>query len=403
METKRTTWQIESAQTDEAWTHDYVESIINRPALPPKEKYFGNVVVAWEELDPKVATVRSSGGTPEDRYLAEQIVWSDLESFGYEKAEFFLEAAVGRKLEKTADWNDIMAKAKRLIQSGNVTILRNGWNNIVAHVIGDHGEYQSEIGRDDPNSRAITTWTCECPWDQFAWQRTRQWKKYEGRPCAHVLATFWQGQATPLDADASGQTPPPGQRGPLPQTPADIGAGGGPGTPMPAAPEQQQAVPGMAPPGQPDILPPPPAAPQLFPPGSIPIGQPIPPGSTVSVPGARPQTPFDPMQQNHTYSRVSATEFQNGQMVRLEEPTYGIMEGKDEAHGSGQYKEIPLNSIGEVLGQDETTGWVDVAFAGPQGEAGPLEPYHVRAWIESEKLTPVNVPKPPGPFVRRHR
>ena len=78
----------------------------------------------------------------------------------------------------------------------------NGTNNVVGQVQGDHGDYQTEIGRDDPNSRAITTWQCECPWDQFAWQRTRQWKKYEGRVCSHVLATYWLSQQLPLDEDA---------------------------------------------------------------------------------------------------------------------------------------------------------------------------------------------------------
>jgi hypothetical protein len=161
-------------------------------------------------------------------------------------------------------------------------------------------------------------------------------------------------------------------------------------------PQQQP----MAPPAQNDVLPPPPGEQmQLVPPGTLPVGVPAPPGSTVSVPGARPQSPFNPMQQNHTYS--AAQDFQNGDMVRLEEATYGIAEGKSDVHGNGSYKEIPENSIGEVLGQDPTTGWVDVAFAGPQANAGPLEPYHVRAWLEPEKLTPAPNVAPPGPFIRR--
>jgi len=140
------------------------------------------------------------------------------------------------KVRKTAAWPDIMAKAKRLIQSGNVTLLRNGYNNVVAHVIGDHGEYQCEISRDDPNSRAITQWTCECPWDQYAFQRTRQWKKYEGRPCAHVLAAYWKSLATPVDDQPTGL--PPGS------PPAGMPPGGGIATPQgwqqPALPFGQQ-------------------------------------------------------------------------------------------------------------------------------------------------------------------
>lgn len=116
------------------------------------------------------------------------------------------------KMIHRAAWPDVMAKAKRMIQDGRVTLHRNGYNNIVATVIGDHGVYQPEISRADPNSRAITTWTCECDWDQYAWGRTREWKKYEGRPCSHVLATYWKALSTPLDEDAQGQPATPGQK-----------------------------------------------------------------------------------------------------------------------------------------------------------------------------------------------
>ncbi len=98
-------------------------------------------------------------------------------------------------------WVDVMSKAKRLVQEGNVTLLRNGKNVIVSRVIGDHGTYECEIAREDPESQVITQWTCDCPWSDFAWLRTRQWMKYEGRVCSHVLATFWQAQKVPLDPD----------------------------------------------------------------------------------------------------------------------------------------------------------------------------------------------------------
>lgn len=104
-------------------------------------------------------------------------------------------------VERVSTWDDVMQKAKRLILSGQVTLQRNGWNNVVSTVVGDHGQYQVEIGRDDPNSRVITQWTCECPWDQFAFDRTRVWKKYEGRVCSHALATLWSSLGAPLDDD----------------------------------------------------------------------------------------------------------------------------------------------------------------------------------------------------------
>jgi hypothetical protein len=264
---------------------------------------FGNVSVYWDEVDPGVAFIRSMGGTVDDRYLAEKVVESKLLRNGIERIEFTFDPE-----HKTADWNDIMEKAKRLINSGNVTILRNGMNNIVAHVIGDHGEYQSEIGRDDPNSRAITTWQCECPWDQYAWQRTRKWKKYEGRPCAHVLATFWQAQSTPLDPDAFGEEVPPGQAGPAPQTPADIPAapqhqlqfpitGEGDPMQMPPSPEPAPAPLSVLPPFPGEQM-------QLVPPGQLPVGQKPVPGTSVSEPGARQPTPFNPLQNPSTYSKV---------------------------------------------------------------------------------------------------
>lgn len=129
-----------------------------------------------------------------------------------------------------ATWDDIVAKAQRLIQSGQVTILRNAPHHLMAHVIGDHGEYNTEISRTDPSSNVIEQWSCECPWDQFAFNRTREWKRFEGRVCSHVLATYWKGKSTPLDYQPdTGPKPfqkqgPPQQRIPY-QGP---GAGGPP-------------------------------------------------------------------------------------------------------------------------------------------------------------------------------
>jgi hypothetical protein len=111
--------------------------------------------------------------------------------------------SVDEMIQVTASWDDVMSKAKRLILGGGVALHRNGVHNIAATVQGDHGTYQTEIGRDDPNTRVITTWNCSCPWSQFAWDRTRQWKQYEGRTCSHTLAAFWKALATPLDEDAT--------------------------------------------------------------------------------------------------------------------------------------------------------------------------------------------------------
>lgn len=234
---------------------------------------------------------------------------------------------------KLADWNDIMAKAKRLIQSGNVTLLRNGYNMIVAHVIGDHGEYQTEVSRDDPNSRVITQWTCECPWDQFAFQRTRKWKKYEARPCAHVLAAYWKSLGTPLDEDLSedqaagmgtGQALPGGEQvqGPPPGStfgPTPMGQGQVPGIeqayqpqpmPMGQMPPTPGMMPGMVP--NPTTMAPSQLPPLMAPPGENQVIPPFPISPDqmqlpVSVPGGRPGPyPADPMQQPGTFSKVAA-------------------------------------------------------------------------------------------------
>jgi hypothetical protein len=461
--------------------------------MPAKTQKFGSVETTWEELDPGVAAIRSKGGSFEDRYLAEQVLLSKLKAHNYERAYFSFDPE-----HKTSSWDDIMAKANRLIKSNQVELLRNSYNVIAAHVVGDHDDYNVEIGRDDPNSRAITTWQCECPWDDFAWGRTRQWKKYEGRPCAHVLAAFWQAQSAPLDEELEeGQALPPGQRGFSPQTPADIpGVGQQQRLPFQEAPEggftapmqppgDVQPAPGMEP-AAPDILPPFPGEQmQLVPPGQLAPGQ---PGITVSEPGARQPTPFNPMQNPSTYSKVGAlitnqdwqdgedgkgflmkngevhvwptwdeephhapmanhlgvdyqnvesvfhvrsdgnvvantpaqekviaaklgiddddgdwhfgaAEFNNSDMVRLNEDEYGVAEGKSEAHGAGSYRLVTKNSIGEVLGTDPTTGWVDVIF--PIHDAGPMEPYHIRALVEPGQLTPMPNVKKPGPFLRR--
>jgi hypothetical protein len=398
--------------------------------LPPKLQRFGNTEVHWFEGAPGHVVIMGSGGSCDDRTYAEQLVRIQLEGHGYKRQAFFIDGA----LTKDANWTDIMAKAKRLIQSGQVSMLRNGWNNIVAHVIGDHGEYNCEIGRDDPNSQAITTWNCECPWDQYAWGRSRQFKKFEGRPCAHVLAAFWRSKSVPLDDyDPNIHGPAPrGQRirpapnmGPgaiapsiIPGTfnqgePGDVEVPGPPGAPsVPTGPTGPRifnpdgtteggppAATGgpLAPPTAPGILPPSPveqmAMMQPPMPGQTPAGLPAPPNS-VSVPGARMPSPFNPLQfPGGTYSKVAAQEYSPGQPVILKNTVWGQMVGKSEAHGAGQYQEVPaMNSVtgrpqhAEVMYQDPTTGWVEIIVSNDQGKA--MEPYHTQCFVEPSDIMP---------------
>ena len=115
---------------------------------------------------------------------------------------------------KTKGWGDIMEKANYIRQNNGVQILRNDPQHVVGQVQSgtdpqNKGPYQTEIWRDDPQSQAITMWDCDCDWDQYAWGRTRQWKKYEGRPCCHVLALFWDALTHPPQGAGGGEATPP--------------------------------------------------------------------------------------------------------------------------------------------------------------------------------------------------
>jgi hypothetical protein len=324
-------------------------------------------------------------------------------------------------MTKTSKWSDIMAKAKRLIQSGGVNLLRNGANDIVGTVQGDHGTYQTEISREDPNSQAITQWQCDCPWDQYAWQRTRQWKKYEGRPCSHVLATFWKSQATPIDEDVhpamQQQQVPPGQ--PMPptipgQTFSPTDAFGPPGmAPTPPGPSAMGTppMPGMPP----EVLPPFPMEGQLEPPMPTPV----------SIPGAKPQSPLNPMQWpggtlssvqdswDNTFVEASSPfnpqpeGFGNGYMVQIVGTDMGVAEGPDVTNPMhGRYLDIKSNTkgIGEVMGMDTLPGlgeMVEVIF--PLDKTGELQPYHIRAWLRPDQLVQRPDIRRPGPMIKRRR
>jgi len=207
----------------------------------------------------------------------------------------------------------------------------------MAHVVGDHGEYDVEISRHDPQSQVIEQWNCECPWAQYAWDRTRKWKKYEGRPCSHVLAAYWKARSTPLDTE--GMEPEyevprgqrkvpigekPGEQGELPGMPKPEpfpipdtryfdeteGPQEMPPTPTPEELPSTQQI-GIGPqPKSPLPSPTTPVTPpqkeqlQLYditaPNDSF--AQPLPPTSPVSIPGGRPPSPTNPVQLPGTFS-----------------------------------------------------------------------------------------------------
>jgi hypothetical protein len=517
--------EIIATQDFESFFEDYVKEVISSDTagLPPFKQRIGAATASWFECQPGVYHLSAKGGTIGDRALAQAVVQAQLDAQGFKRATYtFRWDRSDSELMKTSAWQDIEAKAKRLIESGKVHVLRNSGETIVGHVEGDHGNYESEIWRNDPNSQSISLWDCTCPWDQFAWQRTRQWKKLEGRPCAHVLALYWKSLATPLDEESSpgeGPTTPnagmPGGAAPIVQGQPSFQPSMGPG----------QASPGSTAPMPPGVAAPPPELIPQFP------GNPElqPQVNPVSVPGGKPQTPLNPVQNigapgvGGTFSKVAdwdldesyyhraptqererirahglhpsapkdspfwqeehesldpqiATQpkgvylapsvkdtmtgpgyeytdvwkvdpsyleekqsdplfpeadmvvvphaippealslhipyehsearkakvaneeqFANGVMVVNKNTEWGTAVGLN----PGESVEIPMNSQGEVLGQDPTTGMIEVYFAGPMKERGNLEPHGAVAFFFPSELTLRPDIRPPGPAIRR--
>lgn len=388
-----------------------------RPLLPDSIVRLGSVEATWEEIEPGVVRISSVGGTIDDRNFVDKYVWIQLSAAGYSRDEIPMDVDPDEPLDPEharlagftveSTWNDIMAKSKRLLQSGQVTMLRNGYNDIMAHVIGDHGEYNTELSREDPNSRVITQWRCECPWSQYAFGRTRKWKKYEGRVCSHALAAYWNSLATPLDDHNPEEHGPldPGQKAQDPNAPAEAGPAGfdgSAGPPIDGAPapdtgiEEYAPAPGGLPNAAQSPLAPVPAVdknvlPQFAPPeplppympGSAPVGTQAPPNA-ISVPDARQPGPANPLQNRNTLSKVAAQEYKQGDVVKLKVETYGTAEGVSEAHGSGSFRMVPKNTTGEVVHQDPTTQWIECMF--PCHNSGELEPYHVRVHCEPSEI-----------------
>ena len=405
---------VTATQNDDAFFEDYLGLALScePPELPPRLQHIGKVAAGWFPTLPRTAHIFAEGGNAQDRLFARRLVEAQLEGHGIQAARYTLDWDLSDKqLIKEADWNDIQAKAARLIKTGKVKITNNGAEIVTGVVEGDHGTYNTEIQRQDPNSQAISMWSCECKWDQFAWQRTRQWKRLEGRVCSHVLATYWYAQALPVEQaipedwkEEPAQSPWVQEHAPenlpQPQAPSSspfgqMGEGSGMVPPMgyglqkPGEPNAQAPMPepSAPPPGQPpELIPQYPQDPALLP--AI---------NPISVPGQKPQTPLNPIQNpGGTFSHVAAQEFTNGQVVQLKNETVGTTEGLN----AGAQESIPAGSQGEVRGMD--LGLVQVLF--PRHEAGPLEPHSTSAWLWPNELIVPDPPiQQPGTAIRRRR
>jgi hypothetical protein len=249
----RLDFEITATQDEGAFFDDYVRDIVAHapPSLPAHDFKVGPTEVHWHEVAPFVAHVAALGPSDMDELFAVHMLSIELGNLGYRRAHMEMTYDHSEGLEKTATWDDVYNKAARLVRSGNVTLHTNGQNSISASVQGDHGTYPVEIKRDDPNSSAITSSHCECDWGNFQnMPRTRQWKQFQDRPCAHILAAYWKALATPMDTGGQGE----------PQFADPFG------TAKPPQQGDQMSLPGM---GGPEA----PSGPQPTPDSPIPQGQ----------------------------------------------------------------------------------------------------------------------------------
>lgn len=97
-------------------------------------------------------------------------------------------------------WNDVRQKAVQMRRDGRVKLLRNDKSVIAAEVKGEHGTYEVVLNRQSADSWAISTWSCECGWGQWAFKRQHT---YVGRMCSHAYAALMAAQAEKMQGDGS--------------------------------------------------------------------------------------------------------------------------------------------------------------------------------------------------------
>lgn len=407
------TWTIIATQSEEAWLDDLITDVIQNdpPSLPPHDCKIGHVECYWEQVAPGLVYVAANPetGTAEDKWYAMEVLMSQLRTSGFKRVTSVL---MPDHITKLATWQDVMDKAKRLVQSGAVSLDANGRKYTTGTVKGDHGTYPIEIYRQDPNNpNQVSYKTCGCDWGQFMnLPRTRQWKKFEfptPTPCSHLIAANWVAQSVPWDEDRAPGNPTMEGQQPGQMSLFDMSGGQAPSSmglmqrsPMPnpnawfnqpGAP-QQNAAPlgnqggGGAPPPPESVLP------------QFPMGEPmeLPPVNPASTPGGRPgPTPTNPLQYpGGTFSSVresmGAEQFKNGDWVQIKEEdpvNPGTLQGRNERGLVGPTT-IPKNAIGQVMGTD-SLGLVEVLWMGQGFDAnGECQPFGVTQWFWPSQLIP---------------
>lgn len=202
--------------------------------------------------------------------------------------------------------------------------------------------YDIEV-EDDHSFQAygVGVHNCDCPWSDYSWGRTRQWKRYEGRPCAHTLALYWEALTRPLEPEEGQpeQLQLPGEQWNLPDA-------------------IRQTLPNQQPQPTPSIL----KTPEE-------VGQ-------LELPG--------------TFSRWHrTTAFENGDYVKTNEP----VEGYDDR---GTTYIVPRNMVGEVLWSDDLDTIAIFSI-----ESGRLGPHLVRVEAPTELFR--KIPRGRGTMPRRRR
>lgn len=116
---------------------------------------------------------------------------------GEKIASMEMEAAA----QRLAAWVDVQEKAKGIYDAGKVRVVSVIMQDDGVRPQTFYGQVQGENGVYDsgldfvPGTWQVGSWVCTCKWNDYAWGRTRQWVKYEGRVCSHVLALIYTMQS----------------------------------------------------------------------------------------------------------------------------------------------------------------------------------------------------------------
>ena len=139
---------------------------------------FTDATVAWEDGGQR-------GGVPAS-YATDKIAAKDDDSFAW---------------HYTAAWADVQDKAIDIARGGKVRVLSVQMydelhpETFYGQVASPTGEVYDTGLQFVPGSWRVAFWECTCKWAQYAWGRTRQWVKFEGRMCSHALALVYEMQS----------------------------------------------------------------------------------------------------------------------------------------------------------------------------------------------------------------